>query len=105
MELTDQELIRRYAREGSEAAFRDLVQRHTALVYTVAWRHLRSASLASEVAQSVFTDLARRTPRAANGHSLVGWLHLVARRTAIDVVRKELRRQVREHEAACLAAM
>ena len=86
-------------------AFRGLVQRHMGLVYSVAWRHLRSASLASEVAQSVFIDLARRAPRPANGHSLVGWLHLVARRTAIDLVRKELRRQVRETEAAYLATM
>jgi len=105
MEASDADLLQRYAREGSEAAFRELVQRHVNLVYGVAWRHLRSHAPAGDVAQSVFTDLARSAPSLPPGQPLVAWLHVVARRTAIDHVRTEQRRLARETAAAELAAV
>lgn len=105
MDATDAELLRRYTREGSEPAFRELVERHVRLVYGVAWRHLRSDALAADVAQSVFTDLARSAVSLPPAQPLVAWLHVVARRTAVDTVRAEQRRQAREQTAAELAAM
>ena len=105
MDVPDHELLRRYAREGSEPAFRELVERHVNLVYAVAWRHLHSHSLAADVAQSVFIDLARSANALPPAQPLVAWLHVVARRTAIDVVRSEQRRLAREYAAAELAAM
>ena len=43
--------------------------------------------------------------RGANAHSLLGWLHFVGRRTAIGLVRKELRPQMRETEAVYPSSM
>ena len=70
--LDDQLLLRRYATEGSEAAFRELVERHLNLVYSAALRRVgNDAHLAQDVCQLVFTDLARKmrficwTPRPA----------------------------------------
>jgi RNA polymerase sigma factor (sigma-70 family) len=79
------------------------------LVHSAALRQVRSPQLAEEVAQSVFTDLARNaaklttTPDAAP--VLTAWLYQVTRRTAIDVVRREARRQLREQIATDLNAM
>ena len=103
MGMSDDELIRDYARTRSSPAFAVLVERHLNLVYSVARRHVRSDALAQEVTQAVFVDLAREAARWKPGTPVVAWLHLVARRTAIDVVRREARRQAREQIAALMA--
>jgi RNA polymerase sigma factor (sigma-70 family) len=100
---SDLDLLQRYTRENSQDAFGEIVRRHLDLVYSAALRQVRSPQLAEEVAQSVFTDLARNAGKLskATGGSpvLTGWLYQVTRRTAIDVIRKESRRQLREQIA------
>jgi len=102
---SDWELLQAYARERSEASFEALVQRHVNLVYHAALRQVRSVHLAEEVAQSTFADLAREAGRLPPTTVVTGWLYEVARRTAIDVVRRETRRRRREEAAAELQAM
>lgn len=101
----DDDLLHRYAAKGTQAAFAEIVQRHLNLVYSVARRHVRSPQLAEEVTQSVFADLAGNARCIPSGTPLVAWLHVVARRTAIDVVRREARRQRREADAALAASL
>ena len=107
--MNDRDLLSRQvrAREKSEAAaFRvALVDRHLNLVYSAALRQVRSPQLAEEVAQSVFADLARNAGKLKADTILTAWLYQVARRTAIDVVRRESRRQARERIAVEIAAM
>src|SRR5580700_6842903 len=105
METDDRNLLRQYAEKHSQEAFAALVSRHVNLVYSVALRLVRSPQLAEEVSQSVFTDLARQAPRLAADTILTAWLYQVARRTAIDVIRHESRRQLREQVAYELTAM
>jgi RNA polymerase sigma factor (sigma-70 family) len=102
MSLSDHDLLCAYARDGSQAAFAEVVQRHLGLVYSAARRQLRSPHLAEEVAQSVFLDLARNALRLAPDQPLAAWLHLVTRRTAVDVIRREARQRAREQQAAAL---
>jgi RNA polymerase sigma factor (sigma-70 family) len=105
METSDWNLLRQYAERHSQEAFAALVSRHVNLVYSVALRLVRSPQLAEDVSQSVFTDLARQAPRLAADTILTAWLYQVARRTAIDVIRHESRRQLREQVAHELTAM
>ena len=99
MHETDLQLLRRYGREGAEDAFAEIVCRHVGLVHSAALRQVRSPQLAEEIAQSAFTDLARNSQRLAPDTVLAAWLYQVTRRTAIDVVRRETRRQAREQIA------
>lgn len=105
--LSDVDLLQHYSTRTPEAekAFALIVERHLSLVYSVARRQVRSPQLAEEVAQSVFVDLARNAARIDRHAPLAAWLHLVSRRTAVDVVRRESRRQAREQAAATLADM
>jgi len=105
MTESDLELLDQYARDGIESAFAEIVRRHVNLVYSAALRQVRSPQLAEEVAQSVFTDLARDAKRLATDTILTAWLYQVTRRTAIDVVRRESRRQLREQIATEMNAM
>ena len=102
---TDLDLIRQFTREKSQPSFTELVRRHVDLVYSAALRQVRSPDLAREVSQSVFLDLAREADRLKPDSILTAWLYQVTRRRAIDVIRRESRRQARELLAAEMAAM
>ncbi|HVU08303.1 MAG TPA: sigma-70 family RNA polymerase sigma factor [Verrucomicrobiae bacterium] len=95
----DLNLLKQFTREQSQDAFAEIVRRHLNLVYSAALRQVRSPQLAEEIAQSVFSDLARNVGRLKPETNLTAWLYAVTRRTAIDVIRKESRRQLREQIA------
>ncbi len=101
----DLDLLRQFARENSQDAFTEIVRRHVNLVYSAALRQVRAPQLAEEVAQSVFADLARDAGKLKPDTILTAWLYAVTRRTAIDVVRKESRRQLREQIAVEMTNM
>lgn len=105
MTTSDLDLLREYSGSNSQDAFAELVKRHLNLVYSAALRQVRSPQLAEEVAQSTFADLARHASRLAPDTILTAWLYQVSRRTAIDVVRREARRQLREQIATEMNAM
>jgi RNA polymerase sigma factor (sigma-70 family) len=105
MSDTDLELLARYTRQHAEDAFAELVRRHLGLVYSAALRQVRSPQLAEEVGQSVFTDLARSAAKLKPDTVLTAWLYQITRRTAIDVVRREASRQLREQIATEMNAM
>jgi RNA polymerase sigma factor (sigma-70 family) len=99
MSDTDLQLLARYTRQHAEDAFTELVRRHLDLVFSAALRQVRSPQLAEEISQSVFTDLARNATKLKPDTILTAWLYQVTRHTAIDAIRKESRRQLREQIA------
>ena len=105
MSDADLELLARYNREHAEDAFAELVHRHLGLVYSAALRQVRSPQLAEEICQCVFTDLARNAAGLRPNTVLSAWLYQVTRRRAIDVVRREASRQLREQIATEMNAM
>jgi RNA polymerase sigma factor (sigma-70 family) len=103
--MNDAELLQRYVQEGSEQAFTELVERHLNLVFAAAVRQVGGdRSLAEDVAQSVFTDLARKAATLSKREVLSGWLYTSARFAAAKIVRGEQRRQAREQNALLMAS-
>jgi RNA polymerase sigma factor (sigma-70 family) len=105
MTPTDLELLQRFVRDHAQDAFTEVVRRHLNLVYSAALRQVRSPQLAEDVAQSVFSDLARNAAKLDPNTVLAAWLHAVTRRTAVDVIRHESRRRLREQIASELKLM
>ena len=97
--IPDAELLRRYAESRSEESFAELVRRHLNLVYFAALRRSGDAHLAEDIAQSVFTTLARQAALLSRHAVLTGWLYTTTRYTAAKAVRTEHRRKSREQEA------
>lgn len=103
---TDAELLRSYAQGGDEAAFTALVQRHLNLVYFSALRQVGGdAHRAHDVAQAVFSDLARKATSLTDRATLTGWLHTSTRFAATKVRRADLSRQQYEQEATTMNAL
>jgi RNA polymerase sigma factor (sigma-70 family) len=98
--------LREYVGSGSEEAFGRLVAGHINLVYSAALRVLNGdAHLARDVAQIVFTDLARKAKSLPADVVLSGWLYRHTCFRAANAVRAERRRQAREREAATMQAL
>lgn len=96
---TDSQLLASFARTNSEDAFAELVQRHVHLVHSAALRQVNGdAHLAQDVAQTVFTDLARKASSLARREVLTGWLYTSAHFAAAKIIRTENRRRDREEK-------
>ena len=71
----DAELLRQYCDSRAQGAFAELVERHLNLVYFAALsRTGGNDALAQEIAQDVFTSLARQAASLARHATLAGWL-------------------------------
>src|SRR4029077_1838248 len=103
--LDDRQLLARYLTEGSEAAFSEIVSRYVNLVYSAALRRTGGdAHAAPDVAQSVFTDLARKAGSLPRNIVLAGWLHRASSFAAAQWMRTERRRYAREQTALAMNA-
>jgi len=97
---SDSELLRRYAEDGDEAAFAEVVHRHVDLVYSAALRMTGGDThLSQDAAQSVFTLLAQRSRNLSRHPSIVGWLYTTTRLSVRNFTRGERRRIAREQQA------
>ncbi len=76
------------AREGDHEAFADLIERHEAMVYSLAWNFFGDRSRAEEIAQDVFLQLYRNLDRVESDAHLLFWLRQVTTRRCIDVTRR-----------------
>jgi RNA polymerase sigma factor (sigma-70 family) len=106
MNASDTELLRQFARDGSEAAFAELVRRHVDLVYSAALRQVDpDVQAAEDVTQVVFTDLARKAGKLGHLTSLAGWLYGSTRFEAMQHHRSKFRRITRETAAHAMSQM
>jgi RNA polymerase sigma factor (sigma-70 family) len=99
--MDDTSLLREYVENGSEPAFTLLVEQHVDLVYSAALRRVGGDHhRAQEIAQMVFTDLARKASQLKTHPLLAGWLHRSTRWAAAGLCRAEQRRIANEQDAA-----
>lgn len=101
IEDDDITLLRAWARERSELAFRAVVDRYAGLVFGVALRRTGERPLAEEAVQNVFTDLARKAAVIVElQRPLAAWLHRCAVYESATLLRSEFRhRQKMKHFA------
>jgi RNA polymerase sigma factor (sigma-70 family) len=99
-ELTDRQLLERFAHQKDETAFAALVQRHGPMVHGVCRRVLQQAEDAEDAFQATFLVLARKAAVVAWGESVGRWLYQVAYRLAAEARTRNARRDALERQAA-----
>jgi RNA polymerase sigma factor (sigma-70 family) len=98
-DMDDWHLLNEYATQGSEDAFRELVDRYAGMVYHAALRQVRNPEAAQDVTQMVFVALAQKAHRIPRQSLLYGWLFRATRYAVMHMVRKDTRRRRYEKEA------
>jgi RNA polymerase sigma-70 factor (ECF subfamily) len=98
MDQEDYILIRRFVRQGDGEAFAFLMDRYADMVYSTCLRILRDESQTSDAVQETFFQFSRNAERITG--SLGSWLHRVATRRAVDLVRQNVARRRREESYA-----
>ena len=87
--MTDDDagLLRRCL-EGDERAYREIVQRYQARVFSLAFRMLRQREDAEDVTQETFVRMFRAVDRYDPTRPFSSWLFTIAARLCIDAVRR-----------------
>ncbi len=96
----DAQLLREFAADQSQSAFRTLVERYQDMVFGTARRRLGNDQAASDVAQNVFTALAKKAPWLSARTSVGGWLYKSTLMEAARRQRDDIRRLKRERRYA-----
>jgi RNA polymerase sigma factor (sigma-70 family) len=104
-ELTDEDLLERFAHDRDELAFATLMQRHGPLVLGVCRRVLHDPNDADDAFQATFFVLARKAGSIGQPDRLANWLYGVALRVArkahaAAARRRALQQQVTDVPAA-----
>lgn len=98
MSETDSDLLPR-CRGGDEAAWRELVARHTRRVFGLAYRFTGRVDDAEDLVQEVFVKVYQTLDRYRAGDgSFTAWLMAVARNQAIDQYRRRRQERLRRVE-------
>ncbi|HEY1629120.1 MAG TPA: sigma-70 family RNA polymerase sigma factor [Tepidisphaeraceae bacterium] len=100
----DHQLLEQFVAENSQAAFRQLVERHSHWLYSVCQRRLGDSALAEDATQAVFLALAKRAPQLLREKTISPWLHQAAKFCASNLLRAQSRRRRHEREAAIMKA-
>lgn len=91
---TIEELVARAAAGGADApaAMSAFYAQMNGTVYHWVRQYIRNPHVAEDVAQEVWIKVAQNVARYRSGTNLLGWLHTIARNTAVDHLRAVQRR-------------
>jgi RNA polymerase sigma-70 factor (ECF subfamily) len=87
--VIDPESTLERAKQKDHAAFAELVERHQAMVYSIAYHCLHERGVAEELAQEVFLQLYQNLHKIQTCSHLVFWLRRTTSHRAIDHIRRQ----------------
>jgi RNA polymerase sigma-70 factor (ECF subfamily) len=85
---TDQEVVEQ-ARDGLEAAYRELIRRYQRPVFSLIYRMVRDRELAEDLAQETFVKVLNAIDRYRPEFKFSSWVFKIANNSAIDHLRKK----------------
>lgn len=94
---TDESLLKAFAGNRDEKAFRTLADRYLGLVFHTAMRRTKHRQLAEEISQNILCTLAQKAPSLATKPELLAaWLHRATLFESSKAMRTEISQQQRQ---------
>jgi RNA polymerase sigma factor (sigma-70 family) len=97
-ELSDTELLQRFAADREERAFAALFRRHGPLVWSICYSVLHHRQDTEDAFQATFLLLARRAGSIRKTEAVASWLYRVAHRVATKAGQNMARRRFQERQ-------
>jgi RNA polymerase sigma-70 factor, ECF subfamily len=88
LHATDHDLVR-FARTGSEKAYRELLGRYQRPVFSIVYRMVRDRELAEDLSQEAFVKVFNNLDKYDPKYKFSSWLFKIASNLAIDQLRKK----------------
>lgn len=88
----DEDLMEAY-RDGTVAAFEELLSRHERKIYNFIYRAVRQEQVASDLTQETFLRVVRNAERYSRKAKFTTWLYTIARNQCIDHSRRAKHRR------------
>ena len=85
--LSDQEVVSR-ARQGREAAYRELIRRYERPVFSLIYRMVRDRELAEDLSQETFVKVLNAIESYRPEYKFSSWIFKIANNAAIDHLRR-----------------
>ena len=86
--LTDQEIVA-LARQGREAAYRELIGRYQRPVFSLIYRLVRDREKSEDLAQDTFIKVLNALDRYDPSYKFSSWIFKIAHNTSLDHLRKK----------------
>lgn len=91
-EIDDHQLVRMYRHNGDESAFRELLGRHQAKIYSYIYSMVGNQDTANDIFQETFTKVITRMDETYDEQGKwIAWVMRIAHNSTIDVLRKQKR--------------
>ena len=87
-DLSDQEIVA-LARQGREAAYRELIGRYQRPVFSLIYRLVRDREKAEDLAQDTFIKVLNAIDRYDPAYKFSSWIFKIAHNTSLDHLRKK----------------
>jgi RNA polymerase sigma-70 factor, ECF subfamily len=91
-QLKDRELVRKYRKDNDQLAFRELMNRHQAKVYSYIYSMVNSREVTNDIFQETFTKVITKMDDTYNEQGKwIAWVMRIAHNATIDYIRKQKR--------------
>lgn len=91
-QMADQELVRLFRRKDDQLAFRELMNRHQAKVYSYIFSMIQNRETANDIFQETFTKVITKMDETYNEQGKwIAWVMRIAHNATIDHIRKQKR--------------
>lgn len=89
MEITDEQLVKKYITSIDDSAFEELIKRYLPMVFNYVKRYTGNNDVASDITQETFVKAWKNIKKFDTSKNFKAWIFTIAKNTAINELKKK----------------